>query len=79
MRSVLVRVVDSGGRPVSNARVAIGVYQSFSAGGVLPDKYTDSNGEAEFDVDEYDAVNVYVNGTEKIGRSPIQGTFRVQM
>ena len=77
MRNVLVRVVDSGGRPVSNARVAFGTYGLNS--GVLPAKQTNSSGEAEFNIDDYGDVCVYVNGQEVIGRTPIQGTFRVQL
>ena len=77
MRNVLVRVFDSGGRPVSGARVAFGTFGINS--GVLPAKYTDSTGQAEFDVGEYGDVNVYVNGQEKLGRGPIRGQYRIEM
>jgi len=76
MRNVLVRVFDSGGRPVSGARIAFGTFGINS--GVLPAKYTDSNGQAEFNVGEYGDVNVYVNGQEKLGRGPIQGQYRIE-
>ena len=77
MRNVLVRVFDSGGRPVSNARIGIGTFGINS--GVLPNEYTNSSGEAEFDVDEYGDINIYVNGNEKVRRGPIQGSYRIQM
>ena len=77
MRNVLVRVYDAGGRPVSGARVAFGTFGINS--GVLPAKYTDSNGQAEFDIGEYGDVNVYVDGQEKHGRGPIQGQYRIEM
>ena len=77
MRNVLVRVFDSGGRPVSGARVAFGTFGINS--GVLPAKCTDSTGQAEFDVGEYGDVNVYVNGQEKLGRGPIRGQYRIEM
>lgn len=77
MRNVLVRVYDAGGRPVSGARVAFGTFGINS--GVLPAKYTDSSGHAEFDLGEYGDVNVYVNGQEKIGRGAMQGQYRIQM
>lgn len=77
MRNVLVRVYDSGGRPVSGVRVAFGTFGINS--GVLPAKYTDSSGQAEFSVGEYGDISVYVNGREKIGRGPIQGQYRIEM
>ena len=77
MRNVLVHVYDLGGRPVSGARIAFGTFGINS--GVLPAKYTDSSGHAEFDLDEYGDVNVYVNGQEKIGRGAMQGQYRIQM
>lgn len=77
MRNVLVRVFDSGGRPVSNARIGIGTFGIDS--GVLPNKYTNSNGEAEFDLDEWGDINIYVNGDEKVSRGPIQGSYRIQI
>jgi hypothetical protein len=80
MRNVLVRVYDSGGRPVSNARIGIEVHQ-FLAGGVLPYKYTNSNGEAEFDmdIDQSAEITIYVNGTEKVRRGSIQGLYRIEL
>lgn len=77
MRNVLVRVYDVGGRPVSGVRIAFGTYGINY--GVLPEKRTDSSGQAEFDVDEYGEICVYVNGQEKIGRGPIQGQYRIEI
>ena len=77
MRNVLVRVYDSGGRPVFGARVAFGTFGINS--GVLPAKYTDTNGQAEFNIGEYGDINVYVNGQVKRGRGPIQGQYRIEM
>lgn len=77
MRNVLVRIFDSGGRAVSGARVSLGTYGINS--GVLPEKYTDSSGQAEFNVDEYGEICVYVNGQEKVGRGPIRGQYRIEL
>ena len=80
MRSVLVRVFDAGGRPVSGARVVVWVYQ-FLAGGAVPEQYTNSSGEAEFNlnVDASAEISIRVNGTDKILRGAIQGSYRVQV
>lgn len=80
MRSVSVRVYDSGGRPVQGARVIIWVYQ-FGANGAIPEKYTDSDGKTEFDIDadEYADISVGVNGVEKVGRSAIKGSYRIEI
>jgi len=77
MRNVLVRIMDTGGRPVSGARVSFGTYGINS--GVLPEKYTDSGGQAEFDIGEYGEICIYVNGQEKVGRGPIRGQYRIEM
>jgi hypothetical protein len=77
MRNVLVRLYDSGGHPVAGARVSFGTFGINS--GVLPEKYTDSSGQAEFDIGEYGEINIYVNGQEKVKRGPIQGQYRIEM
>lgn len=80
MQSVLVRLCDSGGRPLRDAKVGIEVHQ-FLAGGFKPNEYTNSDGEAEFDldVDEGAEITVYVNGTDVVRRGRIQGSYRIQM
>lgn len=77
MRNVLVRIYDSGGLPVSNARVSFGTFGINS--GVLPAKSTDSSGKAEFDIDEYGDINIYVNGQEVVRRGPIQAGYRIEI
>ena len=77
MRSVLIRVYNSKGRPVADARVAIGTFGINY--GVLPSKYTDSQGEVEFMIDDYGDINIYVNGDEKVKRGPMQGNYRIQI
>jgi hypothetical protein len=79
-RSVLVRVFESDGRPARDARVNIWVYQ-FAAGGFAGEQYTNSSGEAEFDLDIDDGaeIEVYVNGESKTHRMSVQGSVRVQL
>lgn len=72
MRYISVRVVDSGGRPKRDARVALEIHQ-FLAGGVKSEN-TDSDGVAQFslDVDGGAEVTVIVDGNVKIPRGPIK-------
>jgi len=77
-RYISVRVVDSGGRPVRNARVVIHASQ-FLASGSLPEKYTGEDGSADYETD-FDAsaqVSVYVNGQERVRSGPIQAEYKV--
>ena len=79
MRNVLVRVVKSDGRPAERERVSIWVYQ-FAAGGVK-EQQTNSNGEAEFnlDIDEGAEISVSVNSKEYVSRGSVKGSYRVQL
>jgi len=77
VRYVAVRVVDSGGHPKRDARVAIEVHQ-FLAGGVKSDN-TDSDGLAQFslDVDDGAEVTVMVDGNVKVPRGPIKAQYLI--
>ena len=77
-RYISVRVVNGSGRPVPHERVALYVSQSVGAG-MLPEKYTTTDGLAEFepDIDEFAQLSVYVNGIEKVKTVPIQAKFTV--
>ena len=77
MRYVSVRVVDSGGRPKRDARVAIEVHQ-FLAGGVVGEN-TDSDGIAQFrlDVDEGAEITIMVDGNVKVQRGSIRADYTV--
>ena len=78
MRNVLVRVFNGDGRPVQGARVVCWVYQ-FAASGWKPEKYTDSSGEVEFDldIDGGGEIALSVNGVEKVSRSKPNGSYRL--
>ena len=77
MRYGRVRVVNSSGSPQSNVRVAIEVHQ-FAAGGVKTE-YTDSNGEAKFelDIDQFAEITVYAGGNEKVRRGSVRAEYTV--
>ena len=77
MRYVSIRVVDSGGRPKRDIRVALEIHQ-FLAGGVKGEN-TDSNGLAQFslDVDDGAEVTVMVNGGVKFPRAPIKAQYLI--
>lgn len=79
MRNVLVRVYDSSGRPAYYAKVVMNIYQ-FAAGG-QKEAYTNSNGEAEFDldVDNFAEIAISVNGNEKYRRGRIEGSYRFEL
>lgn len=79
MRNVLVRVFKSDGRPAERERVSIWVYQ-FASGGVK-EQQTNSNGEAEFnlDIDEGAEISVSVNSQEYFSRGSVKGSYRVQL
>ena len=78
MRYVTVRVVDSGGRPQSNIRVAIYVNQ-FAASGMKDPQYTNSDGETEFalDIDTFAEISVYVDGQERVKRGSVQAMCKI--
>ena len=77
MRYVSVRVVDGGGRPKRDARVALEIHQ-FLAGGVKSEN-TDSDGLAQFslDVDDGAETTVMVNGVVKLQRGPIKAQYLI--
>lgn len=79
MRNILVRVFKSDGRPAERERVSVWVYQ-FAAGGVK-EQQTNSNGEAEFnlDIDDGAEISVNVNSQEYVKRGSIKGSYRVQL
>ena len=79
-KNILVRVYNSSGGPVSGARVSIMLYQTL-AGGMLPDNYTNSSGEAEFnaDADSGAEAEIYVNGDKKVSRGSIRGDYRISI
>lgn len=79
MRNVLVRIYDGSGKPAQRERVSIWVYQ-FLAGGVK-EQQTDSNGEAEFnlDIDDGAEISVSVNSKEYFRRGSVKGSYRVQL
>jgi len=61
---VTVKVVyQSTGKPAKDRKVALYV-SKFLASGVTNSEYTDSNGEAHFDVESTDG-EVYVDGSTK--------------
>ncbi len=70
-RYISVRVVDSSGKPAYYAKVVLYVSQTL-ASGPLPEKYTNSEGLAEFetDLDAFAQVSVSVNGYERVRSGP---------
>ena len=61
---VTVKVVhQSSGKPAEGRKVALYV-SKFMASGVTDSEYTDSNGEAHFDIEATDG-EVYVDGSTK--------------
>lgn len=61
---VTVKVVhQSSGKPAEGKKVSLYVREVF-AGGVTPPQYTDSNGEAHFDINSTEG-EVYVDGSTK--------------
>ena len=78
MASIMVRVVGSDGRPRSSERVSVYVYQ-FGASGMKEAVYTDSDGEADFDldIDTHGEISIYVNGNEKVGRGSVKSEYRI--
>lgn len=78
MKYVTVRVVDSGGRPQANVKVSIYINQ-FAAQGMKEPQYTNSSGEAEFqlDIDTYGEITVYVNGQERVPRGSVRAEYKV--
>ncbi len=79
-RYISVRVVDAGGKPTYYARVVLYVSQTL-ASGPLPEKYTNSNGLAEFetDLDASARISVSVNGHEQVRSGPIQADYKVTL
>lgn len=78
MKYATVRVVDSGGRPQSNAKVSVYVHQ-FAAEGMKDAQYTNSDGETDFklDIDDGAQISIYVNGSEKVGRGSVRSEYKV--
>ncbi len=61
---ITVKVVyQSSGKPAEGRKVALYVSRLLS-GGVTDSQYTDSNGEAHFDIESTDG-EVYVDGSTK--------------
>lgn len=79
-RYISVRVVDAGGKPANYAKVVLYVSQTL-ASGPLPEKYTNSEGLAEFeaDLDAFAQVSVSVNGQERVRSGPIQADYKVTL
>lgn len=76
MRYVTVRVVDSGGRGQSNAKVSIWV--GGIAGGFLSPEYTDSDGEANFKIDDsYTEIAVSVNDHERVSTGKVRADYKI--
>lgn len=78
MKYTTILVVDSGGRPQSNARVSLEVHQ-FLAGGMKGPQQTGSDGKADFslDIDDGAEITVYVNGNEKVRRGSVRSEYKV--
>jgi hypothetical protein len=76
-RNILVRTYDASGRPASGLRVSLWVYQ-FLASGSAGEKYTNSNGEVDFDldIDEGAEISISINGTERSSRATPRGEYR---
>ncbi len=61
---VTVKVVNqNSGKPAQDKKVSLSVNRVFS-GGVTSPQYTNSNGEAHFDIESTEG-EVYVDGTTK--------------
>ncbi len=76
MKYVTVRVVDGSGRPQSNAKVAFWV--GGIAGGFLPPQYTNSDGEADFKLnDSYSEISVSVNDKERVPRGSVRAEYKI--
>ncbi len=78
MKHTTILVVDGGGRPQSNARVALEIHQ-FAAGGMKGPEMTGSDGRADFslDIDDGAQITVYVDGKEKVGRGRVRSEYKV--
>jgi|GEM_PF-2466125 hypothetical protein len=76
MRYINVRVLDRSGKPVSQARISIGKF-GIDQGVFGDQKYTDSDGLAQFalDLGDYDDICVYVNGEDRTGRTRPKAEF----
>lgn len=76
MRYVTVRVVNSGGRPESNAKVTLWV--GGIAGGFLTPEYTNSDGEADFKLDDaYSEISISVNDRERVPRASVRADYKI--
>ncbi len=78
MKYTTITVVDSGGRPQSNARVSLEIHQ-FAAGGMKGPEYTGSDGKADFalDIDDGAEITVYVNGKEEVRRDKVRSQYQI--
>lgn len=79
-RYISVRVVDTSGKPANYAKVVLYVSQTL-ASGPLPEKYTNSEGLAEFepDLDASAQISVSINGQERVRSCPIQAEYKVAL
>ena len=82
MATLTVHIVDEDDKPISGASVFLSVHHN-----IMPDTWlketTDSDGDAEFDFDEFVSVDVSVNGTEEesdisVGQSDKNTTISIQ-
>ncbi len=80
MRLVTMTVTDSTGKPRSNVRVSIYVYQ-FAASGMKAPEYTNSEGKVRFqlNVDIHAEIEIYVDGHIKVSKGPIHGEYIVRV
>lgn len=78
MRYITVRVVESSGRPRSNARIGVWIYQTL-ANGMKEYVYTNSEGEAHIslDIDEYAEISISVDGDEKVRRGKVKAEYHI--
>lgn len=75
---VTIRVVGRDGRPKKGARV--GLYLSrFLASGFKPDAFTDSEGKAEFTVDETQSITIYVDGKEMLKDHEVESNIKITL
>ena len=76
-RHMTVRVVDGTGRPKKGARVGVYIHR-FMASGFKDNQYTDSNGDAEFELSDDSRVTLDVDGSEiKPGERTPQALIKV--
>ena len=79
MANVLVRVYNSSGSPAQGIKVDLWIYQFLASGG--KEGYTDSDGEVEFDldIDSGAEISISVDGSERVSRGAVRGSYRIQL